>query len=83
MPPILERCAAGQNRDFERNAGVRQFICELLTGLMVLASDTFSGSATGTRYLVGINGTINTAGGGASYIPGNAAGSAATGGQYV
>lgn len=36
---------------------------------------TFSGSATGTRYLVESNAVVNTFGGGASYFPGNAAGS--------
>jgi len=46
-------------------------------------SITFSGSATGTRYLVSLNGVVNTNGGGASYFPGNAAGSTATGGQYL
>jgi hypothetical protein len=44
---------------------------------------TFSGSATGTRYLVNTNSVIDTNGGGASYLPGDAAGSTATGGQYV
>lgn len=44
---------------------------------------TFSGAATGTRYGVSLNGWINTYGGGATYLPGNAAGSAASGGQYV
>lgn len=44
---------------------------------------TFSGSATGTRYNAEGNGVIFTAGGGASFIPGNAAGTTATGGQYI
>ena len=44
---------------------------------------TFTGSATGTRYLAELCGTINTYGGGASYFPGNSAGSTATGGQYA
>jgi hypothetical protein len=43
---------------------------------------TFSGSATGQRYNVSMNATINTFGSGASYIPGNSAGATATGGQY-
>ena len=46
-------------------------------------STTFSGGATGTRYLVHKNGVIDTSGAGTSLFPGNAAGSAATGGQYV
>lgn len=44
---------------------------------------TFSGSATGTRYSATTNALINTNGGGANYLPGNAAGSTATGGLYV
>lgn len=44
---------------------------------------TFSGSATGTRYLASENSVIFTNGGGATYFPGNANGSTATGGQYV
>lgn len=44
---------------------------------------TFSGSATGARYSAVLNSVISTNGGGASYLPGNAAGSTATGGQYA
>lgn len=54
-----------------------------LTGGMEVNGITFSGSATGVRYSVTMNGFINTIGGGASYLPGNSAGSAATGGQYA
>lgn len=43
----------------------------------------FSGAATGPRYMVALNSVINTGGGGAAYFPGNAAGTATTGGQYV
>jgi len=49
---------------------------------MSIHSVTFSGSATGQRYFVSLNGTINTFGAGATYLPGNAAGSGATGGNY-
>jgi hypothetical protein len=44
---------------------------------------TFSGAATGTRYLAGENGVVTTNGAGATALPGNAAGGVATGGQYV
>lgn len=45
---------------------------------------TYSGSVTGQRYLIGANGVINTAGGGANYFPGTIAGSSGSnGGQYV
>lgn len=44
---------------------------------------TFSGTATGTRYVCELNGVINTYGSGATFLPGNAAGTTATGGQYA
>ena len=43
---------------------------------------TFTGSATGTRYLSNRLGGIFTFGGGANYIPGNSAGSTSLGGIY-
>ena len=52
-------------------------------GVLQANSMTFVGSATGVRYSGQTNGVILTGGGGASYFPGNAAGSAATGGQYT
>lgn len=45
-------------------------------------SATFTGTATGTRYRASANGVVTTYGGGANYLPGNAAGATATGGQY-
>lgn len=59
-----------------------RFAAAYAAGQLYLAANTFSGSATGTRYLANMNGVIETAGAGASYLPGNAAGSIATGGQY-
>jgi hypothetical protein len=53
------------------------------TALIRAVSMTFSGSATGKRYDVATNGVINTNGGGATYLPGNSAGTTATGGQYA
>ena len=44
--------------------------------------NTFSGSATGTRYFSGYNSYIHTNSGGASYIPGSVAGSVSNGGIY-
>lgn len=46
------------------------------------AGATFTGSATGPRYISQRVASIYTAGGGANYFPGNSAGSTATGGQY-
>jgi len=53
------------------------------TGSIAAGGNTFAGSATGQRYSATLNGVINTNGGGASYFPGNSAGSTATGGQYA
>lgn len=52
-------------------------------GIIEIYNAVFSGAATGSRYSVAINGIIDTGGGGASYLPGNSAGSDATGGQYA
>lgn len=43
---------------------------------------TNGGTVTGTRYRVDINASINTNGGGATYIPGSVAGAVFTGGTY-
>lgn len=52
-------------------------------GVAVVGSVTFSGSATGPRYAIVSNGVINTNGAGATYLPGDTAGTLATGGQYA
>lgn len=46
-------------------------------------SATFTGSATGKRYDLRSNSIIEANGGGASFLPGNTAGSVSSGGQYV
>lgn len=46
-------------------------------------NNTFSGTATGERYLVLINGIIDTQGAGESYFPGNASGVAELQGLYL
>lgn len=53
------------------------------TGLISIFGTTLSGSATGKRYSVTLNGVINTFGGGANYWPGDVAGTTAAGGQYA
>lgn len=52
---------------------------------LVVSGGTFAGagSATGSRYRGAQNAIINTNGGGASYFPGNSAGSLSTGAQYT
>jgi len=47
-----------------------------------MSSLTFAGSATGRRYLVSDNAVITTNGGGASYFPGDVAGTSDGGGRY-
>jgi len=56
-----------------------------LFGYYSNVSTVFSGS-TGSgskRYTAEMNGVINSNGGGASFFPGDTAGTTATGGQYV
>lgn len=55
-------------------------------GLLDLGGTTFdtsAGAVTGTRYVAALCGVINTAGGGATYIPGTINGTPTTGGQYA
>ncbi len=55
------------------------------SGLARVDAMTFTngGTVTGTRYNVSTNGVIFSNGGGANYLPGNAAGASASGGQYL
>ncbi|HWJ99450.1 MAG TPA: DUF2793 domain-containing protein [Xanthobacteraceae bacterium] len=59
------------------------FAYALALGRLIIGSITYSGGATGVRYFSGTNSVIDTSGGGASFFPGNAAGSAASGGLYL
>lgn len=52
-------------------------------GAIQVLSVTFSGSGTGSRYSVVGNSVIQVNGAGATYLPGNSAGTTAAGGQYV
>ncbi len=52
-------------------------------GVVNANGSLFLGLATGKRYDVATNGVVYTSGGGANFLPGNAAGTAASGGQYV
>ena len=53
------------------------------SGTIAISGGSFTGAATGLRYSAVLNGTINTSGAGASFFPGNSAGTTATGGQYA
>lgn len=69
-------------------SGTRAFSTAFIVGsggaqYIKAGSGSYSGTATGTRYSATLNAVINTAGGGASFFPGNAAGTTATGGQYA
>ncbi|MFO0906762.1 MAG: hypothetical protein U0835_00070 [Isosphaeraceae bacterium] len=59
------------------------FAAASVLSVMNVAGATFTGSATGPRYLASSNSVISTNGGGANYFPGNSAGSNPTGGQYI
>lgn len=52
-------------------------------GLLQILAVTFSGAGTGPRYTVTGNAVLQTGAAGATYLPGNAAGIVATGGQYI
>lgn len=55
-----------------------------MQSLLENSNNTYSGgTVTGTRYTVTTNGIAQTNGGGASFYPGNVAGSTATQGQYL
>jgi len=51
-------------------------------GYAGVGANTFSGSATGARYYCSGAGVVDSNGGGSTYLPGNSAGSTATGGAY-
>jgi hypothetical protein len=54
-----------------------------LGSTVLVYGSTFSGAATGSRYAAANNAVIFTLGAGATYLPGNAAGTTSAGGQYV
>jgi hypothetical protein len=54
-----------------------------LSSTVLVNGNTFSGSATGTRYAATNNAVISSGGAGSTYLPGNAAGSTSAGGQYI
>lgn len=60
-----------------------QFALSSSNGTIQVFGNTYSGSATGTRYLADTNATIGTNGAGANFFPGNAAGSETNGGRYT
>jgi len=59
------------------------FLQSDIGGIAVVNACTFSGAATGVRYIIGLNSVVQTYGGGESYLPGSSAGTKATGGQYA
>jgi len=68
------------------DVSITKFAYVRTCGFLVINGCTFSlgaFSVTGKRYEADLNGVINTASGGATYLPGNSDGSTATGGQYV
>jgi hypothetical protein len=71
---------------FNPSTGFTTFATATNLSLIEASGITFTGNpgtATGARYSITANSVINTSGGGASYFPGNSAGSSASGGQYI
>lgn len=64
--------------NFSQAFALAQGISELNLG-----STTFSGAATGVRFVVNTNSVIATGTGNLAYLPGNASGSQSTGGVYT
>ncbi|RKE72594.1 DUF2793 domain-containing protein [Pseudorhodoplanes sinuspersici] len=58
------------------------FVLGTTAGMAVLNGNTFTGAANGKRYDVTLNAGVNVTGAGVNYLPGDAAGTTATGGQY-
>lgn len=65
------------------NPAFTQFASPSRFGVAEFSANTFIGSVTGARYLIVSNGAVNTFGGGASYLPGNSAGTAISPGWYA
>lgn len=63
--------------------GFATAFCRVVGGAAKFGATTITGGAYGKRYSVALNGTINTYGGGANFLPGDAAGVTASGGQYA
>lgn len=66
--------AVGQTCTLTGTPALSTFASCSALSLMNLTSNTFSGSATGTRYALSTLSLINTSGGGATYLPGNSSG---------
>jgi hypothetical protein len=59
------------------------FIAETMIGAVAFIYSTMTGSATGRKFDVQYNSVLSVGGGGINYLPGNVAGTQATGGQYA
>ncbi|TJV70352.1 MAG: hypothetical protein E5X76_20165 [Mesorhizobium sp.] len=59
------------------------FLIASRDGGALISGNTFTGSATGSRYSVTYTAWADVAGAGATYLPGNAAGSTSSGGTYA
>lgn len=59
------------------------FAYAYVTGNITAIVPTFTGSATGTRYVSSQNSVIDASGNGANFFPGNVAGSTNNGGTYI
>ena len=74
---------AGQTVTLSGTRAFAIFASASRMGLIETFGQTYSGTATGTRYNISGNSVCFTNSGGASYFPGSVAGSTVTGGQYI
>lgn len=73
----------GQTVTFTGLAASQAVITAQNCGIVNWFSGTNVGTATGTRYLVTLNGVVFTNAAGINYFPGSIAGATSTGGQYA
>ncbi len=59
------------------------FVAAFANCYVRVSGNTYSGSATGTRYSISANSVVFTSGAPSTYLPGDAAGATNTGGQYL
>ena len=59
------------------------FVNNQIGGMSIINGNTFSGSASGSRYAIDTNSVVYVGGAGVNHLPGNASGTTASGAQYA
>lgn len=75
--------ASGRTIAFTGSVSVIMALASTLSSILCDGMTFLGGTITGSRYLVALNGIVYTGGQSTSYLPGNAAGSTLSGGQYA